>query len=147
MKKLLHSLALWLARKTYPSALTGGQWSGTAFLDAYKRNRNPTPNELLSELKNTAWTCASINAAVCASFPPRLYVSTSKNQASPRCLARSLGAAERRRLEQRFQSRNLRSATVEEVVDHPLLTLLRQVNPALTNFDLWELTELYLEVH
>jgi HK97 family phage portal protein len=36
---------------------------------------------------------------------------------------------------------------VEEVVEHPLLTLLRQVNPIHNAFDLWELTALYQEVH
>ena len=38
------------------------------------------------------------------------------------------------------------SSAVEEVASHPLLTLLRQVNPVHNAFDLWELTELYLEV-
>ena len=68
-----------------PAVLAGTQWSGTSLLDAYRRNRNPTPNELLAELKNTAWTCASINAAVCASFPPRLYVITDHGQPQPKC--------------------------------------------------------------
>ncbi|MBI3406948.1 MAG: phage portal protein [Planctomycetes bacterium] len=145
MKNLLHRLGRWLRKKAMPASLAAPVWPHA--LDVYRRHRTPTPTELLSELKNTAWTCASINAAVCASFPPRLYVSTAKDQASPRCLTRSLGAAERRRLEHRFQSCSLKSATVEEVVDHPLLTLLRQVNPIHNSFDLWELTELYLEVH
>jgi hypothetical protein len=49
-------------RKSQPLSLAGGQWTGTSYVDAYKRNRNPTPNELQAELKNTAWTCASMNA-------------------------------------------------------------------------------------
>jgi HK97 family phage portal protein len=36
---------------------------------------------------------------------------------------------------------------VEEVNDHPLLTLLRAVNPTHNAHDLWELTTLYQEVH
>ena len=100
MKNLLHSLALWLVRKTHPGVLTGGQWSGTTYVDAYKRSRNPTPNELLAELKNTAWTCASINAAVCANFPPHLYVATHNNQPQPRCLTKNLDP----RTEQRLRS-------------------------------------------
>ena len=32
-------------------------------------------------------------------------------------------------------------------MDHPLLTLLAQVNPIHNSFDLWELTTLYQEVH
>ena len=72
----LHRFAAWLHPKAAPFAVTGNQWSGTAYVDAYQRNRNPTPNELLADLKGTAWTCASLNASVCAKFPPRLYVAT-----------------------------------------------------------------------
>jgi HK97 family phage portal protein len=39
------------------------------------------------------------------------------------------------------------AARIQEVVDHPLLTLLKQVNPIHNAFDLWELTTLYQEVH
>ena len=30
------------------------------------RSRGPTTSDLLAELHSTAWTCASLNAAVCA---------------------------------------------------------------------------------
>ena len=87
-----------LRSKAMPAVLTGGQWSGTSFIDSYRRNRAPTPNEILAELKNTAWTCASLNASVCASHPPRLYVRTQTNQARPKCLTKSLSAATENRL-------------------------------------------------
>ena len=51
MKHLLNNLAHWLYRKTMPRALMGRQWSGTNFADNYKRTRNPTPNQLMAELK------------------------------------------------------------------------------------------------
>ncbi len=149
MRSLLYRFAAWLARKTLPDALTGSQWSGTTFVDTYRRNRAPTPNELLAELKNTAWTCASINAAVCASFQPRLYVITRHNQPRPKCLTRALPP----RLEDRLRGepwlghRTKGAQTIEEVTDHPLLTLLSQVNPIHNSLDLWELTTLYQEVH
>lgn len=38
-RSLFHLLAGWLSRKTVPPALTGGQWTGTNYVDAYKRNR------------------------------------------------------------------------------------------------------------
>src|SRR5690242_15230003 len=69
--------------KAVPYALTGSQWTGTGFVDSFRRDRQPTPNELLAELKNTAWSCASINAAVCANNPPALYVVTRHNQPRP----------------------------------------------------------------
>ena len=146
MKSVMQRLLNWF-RKSMPRALaepSGGLW---ASLDAYRRHRAPTPHELLHELKNTAWTCASINAAVCASFPPKLYVVTGPGDAPPKCATRSLDAATRRSLAHKSAFRIPHSAAIEEVTSHPLLTLLRQVNPVHNAFDLLELTELYLEVH
>src|SRR6516165_10210890 len=78
-------------RKSAPAALTGRQSSGTNFIDSFKRERNPTANELMAELKNTAFTCATINAAVCASFHPRLYVATTNTvQAQARCFTKPI---------------------------------------------------------
>jgi len=145
----LARLAGWLRPKNLPPALTGAQWSGTSFVDAYRRNRNPTPNELLAELKNTAWACASINAAVCASFPPRLFVTTRPGEPRPKCLTRALPRRTDRLLRAcpHLQLHTKSADRIEEVTDHPLLTLLRQVNPVHNSFDLWELTTLYQEVH
>jgi HK97 family phage portal protein len=149
MKSLLSRLGRWLRAKAAPRPLAGTQWFGPGSIDAYRRRRPPTPAELQLELKNTAWTCASINAAVCASFPPRLYVATGRHQAEPRCLTRALAPETVSRLRDaaHLAPHLARAAAIEEVVDHPLLTLLRQVNPFINSFDLWELTELYLEVH
>jgi HK97 family phage portal protein len=132
--------------KAGPFALTGNQWSGTSYVDAYQRNRQPSPNELLAELKGTAWTCASINASVCASFPPRLYVATHEGQSAPKCLTAPLRKDREEQLRSRLRLRG-KAAQLEEVLDHPLLTLLQQTNPFLNSFDLWELTTLYQEVH
>jgi HK97 family phage portal protein len=44
-------------------------------------------------------------------------------------------------------TRITKAARLEEVLEHPLLTLLEQVNPVHNAFDLWELTTLYQEVH
>jgi HK97 family phage portal protein len=146
---LLHRLAIWLSAKTMPASLLGPQWSGTSFVDAYRRNRNPTPNELLAELKGAAWTCASINASVCAGFPPRLYVTTQRDQPEACCPTKRLEPRTETRLRraEHLPSHVRKALKIEEVLDHPLLTLLRQVNPVHNAFDLWELTQLYLEVH
>jgi HK97 family phage portal protein len=143
------ALAAWLSPKSVPASLTGGQWSGTSFVDAFQRNREPTANELLAELKSTTFACASINASVCAAHPPRLYVAThDAAQAEARCLKRTLDPGEDARLRRLtyLPPRITKAARLEEVLDHPLLTLLRQVNPVHNSFDLWELTTLYQEV-
>ena len=139
----------WLRPKAMPSVLTGSQWSGTNFVDAYRRNRNPTANELIGELKGTAWTCASLNAAICASFPPRLFVATRKGEARPKCLTRPVSrkCLQRLRSDPHLEVHTRAADSVEEVRQHPLLDLLAQVNPTHNAFDLWELTTLYQEVH
>jgi hypothetical protein len=98
MPSILQRIARWLLGKSAPPALEGPQWFGPFSIDAYRRQRPPTAAELLSELKNTAWTCASINAAACASFPPKLYVSTGAGQAPPRARTRRLDSETNSRL-------------------------------------------------
>jgi HK97 family phage portal protein len=145
----LSRLVHWLRSKNAPASLTGNQWTGTSFLDSFQRNRQPNANDLLAELKGTAWTCATLNASVCATYPPRLYVATHPGQPQPRCLRRALPVAieNRLRTSPSLPPRITKAAQLEEVLDHPLLTLLQKVNPVHNAFDLWELTTLYLEVH
>ena len=94
----LTRLACWLRPKAVPAAVAAGAARGSTFVDAYRKHREPTQKQLLEELKNTAWSCASINAAVCASFPPKLYAGTRPGEARPRCLTRPLSRAQERGL-------------------------------------------------
>src|SRR5262249_3169449 len=143
------AVANWLRPKAMPASLAGNPWTGSTYVDAFKRSRQPTPNELMAELKGAAWTCASINAAVCASFPPKLYVTTHAGQPAAKCPVKDLEPAVERRLRShpRLPAATTKARQLQEVLDHPLLTLLRQVNPTHNSFDLWELTTLYQEVH
>ncbi len=145
MASLLHRVAMWLARKTAPEAIRLIGSDRPSFIDAYRRVRAPTALDLLGELKNTAYACATLNASVCASYPPRLYVSSLPGDPEPRCLTRRLAPGERKALATRLGQKM--TEHVEEVVEHPLLTLLRAVNPTHNAHDLWELTTLYQEVH
>ncbi|MBI3821447.1 MAG: phage portal protein, partial [Planctomycetes bacterium] len=142
MKQLLHRFARWLMRKTV--SRPSGPPPDDGFVDLFHPRREPTPAQLVAELKSTAWTCATINASVCASMPPRLFVASAVGQAAPRCATRQLEPAFAKQLQSSRPT--LAARVVEEVVDHPLLTLFRQVNATHNSFDLWELTELYLEV-
>jgi HK97 family phage portal protein len=142
-------LACWLHPKGMPPVLAGGQWAGTAYTDAYHRQRAPTPNELMAELKGAAWTCASINASVCASFPPKLYAATRPGEPAPRCRSRAVARKTEERL-RRCPSWSVYTRAAQhlvEVTEHPLLALFDHANPFHNAFDLWELTTLYLEVH
>lgn len=145
----LTRLAGWLRRKAIPAAVAAGAARGSTFLDAYRKHREPTQKQLLEELKNTAWSCASINAAVCASFPPKLYVTTGRGQRAPKCLTKALAheVEARLRAAPHLAAHTHGAQAIEEVVEHPLLALLRKVNTTHNAFELWELTQLYLEVH
>jgi HK97 family phage portal protein len=137
--KLLQRISRWWRRKSVED--------DESFVDLTpRRSRQPSPGELLAELKSTAWTCASLNASVCASLPPRLFVTVGPELPRPRCLTRSLDADTAFRLCGVRGARN-GAGQVEEIVDHPVLTLLHNVNALHNAFDLLELTQLSLEVH
>lgn len=133
----------WLTRKSDPVRTPDfSGWMAFAnadFIDAYRRQREPTPRELLRELKATAWACATINAASCASYAPRLYYTLREGQSLPKVKTRPTSEATRK-------AQGKTSAHVVEILDHPLLDLFQQVNPVMNSFDLWELTTLYQEV-
>jgi HK97 family phage portal protein len=141
-------VASWIAPKAMPHALTGGQWFGTNYTDLYKRNREPTANELMAELKGTAWTCASLNAAVCANYYPRLFVATHTGQAAPRAPVKNLDRRTQEWLRSRkdLPARWTKAAKLQEVTEHVLLELFASPNPFLSQYDLFELTTLYQEV-
>jgi HK97 family phage portal protein len=135
-------------QKAMPKALAGPQWSGSGWTSSGQK-RAPTNNELIAQLKATAWTCASLNAQTCATYAPKLYVATSRGQAQAKCGVRPL---ERRKELQLRSSKTLQSKladaeVVQEVIDHPLLDLLATVNPLINSFELWELTTLYQEIY
>src|SRR5262245_40755201 len=110
-----------------PAVLAAPRWGWP--LDPRARGLEPGPADLLAELRGTAWACASLNAAACASHPPRLYVVTRHGQSAPRCLTRSLAPAEIKRLRAGAEAWTRGAERVEEVTEHPLLDLLRRVNP------------------
>jgi HK97 family phage portal protein len=147
---LYRRAAAWLHRKiaVRPAWFSGASYPGW-FVDNYRHRHEPSAFDLLQELKGVAWACAAVNAAACARYPPRLYVSTAANQPAARCLTRRLSTAEEERLRSLpyLDARTKAAETITEVTSHPLLTLLQQVNPVHNQFDLWELTQLYLEFH
>src|SRR5262249_54096692 len=111
-------------------------------VDAYRRVRPPSHQELLTELKNTVWSCASINAQVVAAHVPKLYVRTRRNQKRPPVATRALTS------DTPFPRRmKAREEVIEEVTEHPVLELFESVNPVHNELDLFELEQLYLEIH
>jgi len=99
--------------------------------------RGDRPADCLAELSHTAYACAAINAAVCASYPPRLFA---RGRQARRVRTRALGADERLKLAVPGGA-----GEVREVIDHPLLDLLAEVNGEQDAQELWELTTLHQE--
>src|SRR5262249_11704705 len=144
----LHRLAAWVGGKARPRRDDPFEADWAGWVDLYGQLREPTGRDLLTELKNTAWACASVNAAVCASYYPRLFVATHTGQPKARCLTAPLDrkTEERIRNDRTLPVRFTKARQLEEVLDHPLLHLFTQVNAEHNAFDLWELTTLYQEV-
>jgi len=136
LAKALSRIASWVSPKSIPSPPIS---TGSTY-DTYRRRREPSPPELIRELRNAAYACATINAAVCASFPPRLYVAVGAGLAPPKCPTRPLPRHQAKALAVRFKAEQ-----VEEVTDHPILRLIAHPNSVHSGYDLLELTTLYLE--
>jgi HK97 family phage portal protein len=145
MRRTLVKLLRWLGRKM---AVPASPDSPAGFLDRYQRTRPPGNADLLQELKNTAWTCAALNAAVCASYLPRLYAATAAGEPAPRCRTRPLGrkALEQIRANPHLPPAVARAEIISEVLSHPLLDLLQRVNDEHNGYELLELTTLYQEI-
>ena len=143
----LRRLAGWVGGKS-ATPQPGPFAADAGFTDLYRRYREPTGRDLLAELKNTAWACASVNAGVCAAYYPRLFVATHAGQPQARCLTAPLDrkTEDRVRGDATLPVRFTKAARIDEVLDHPLLRLFTQVNEEHNAFDLWELTTLYQEV-
>jgi len=107
-------------------------------------NSASTDKALIAKIRGWSWTCIGRNATACAQVPLRLYKvvgSPSTQKIKSKALAPEKTAFLRTKLAERVVG----SATLEEVTDHPILGLLRNVNPNDNAYDLKELTVKYLE--
>jgi HK97 family phage portal protein len=125
-------------------------------VDIFRRQRPPTPYELVLENVNTAFSCASLNSDTFAKVPLRLYVQNRRGESRSKMSRRGdCQAVDRKRFEWLKKSRGpaLAKATeIEEVFDHPLLDLLNNPNPdsedgvGMSLHQLLKYTQLYQEV-
>src|ERR1051326_4590219 len=94
LTKLAKSLELLAALVTKAPAAPDAprQMPAYGFADHFRRIRDPRPQDLLAELKTTAYTCAVINANNVPQYKPRLYVVTRHHEPKPKCLTKALDA-------------------------------------------------------
>lgn len=92
--------------------------------------------------------CSTHNSNAVANAPMKLYVGKQKKDAKLIVKTAKID----RKIEQRLRSQaNLlsyhrKSVEMEEVLDHPFLDMLKTVNPLMSRFDLWDATQLWLEL-
>lgn len=106
-------------------------------------------DKMIAAYSSWAYKCASLNASSVAQIPLRLYVSrpakgkmvkqinhTDVNAKTYDCYLRN----------KRLGNYIIKETEIEEVLDHPFLELMKNVNPWRNSFDLKYETELFLEL-
>lgn len=120
------------------------------YLDSFNTVRRPWTFELIHAYKRIIYTCANINAHAVAQVPLTLFVGTKKNQPKPKCETRPINGRTSKFLSRNEATRDYtkRFLEIEEVVEHPVLDLLKSPNEAdgFGKFKLRALTQLYMEV-
>ncbi|MBU6428251.1 MAG: phage portal protein, partial [Cyanobacteria bacterium REEB65] len=112
----------------------GYAWTGgPSYVDAFGARRAPTPPQLVEAYKSLIYFCVEVIAKRVQRNPLRLYVASGGRLARPRslCSPRPLTRTLDRHVRSRdWLPRNLASAErIEEVTEHPFLTLLDHPDP------------------
>lgn len=100
---------------------------------------------LLRANRSWVYVCAGKNACRVASQPLRLYATTSVGQPALRAPHRPLKGAELEAVRKTLRP-SLKRCEVAEIQEHPVLDLLDYVNELMGKFELFELTELDMEL-
>lgn len=115
------------------------------------KGKTYTYDEIMMEYKSWVYACSNINAAGVASTPLRLYATTSYGQSNKYLHNhRVLSSKEVKELSNRASYKALSKITpsveVVEVVDHPLLDLLRKFNDDRNYYESIEGTSISLDM-
>ncbi|RKY10364.1 MAG: hypothetical protein DRP56_01255 [Planctomycetota bacterium] len=112
------------------------------FLNIFGWNPAKNPEVLIRKVKGWAYTCINRNAMACSQIPLRLYrIKGVKGKAQVIPVKKKKQAFLRQKLAERVAG----AYELEEVTDHPILDLLRQVNPYQNAFDLKNQSFQFLE--
>jgi HK97 family phage portal protein len=106
------------------SAYGGG---GSAWVDYFRTRRAPLPTDLVEAYKGLCYACTDKNANGVARVPLRLYATTGSGQGRPKCLTRPVTKSAQARLRSTI-AKAARADEIEEVIEHPLLDLMAEVN-------------------
>jgi len=147
LKRAVQLASCFVMSKEAPPALASTTSTGFS-VDDFGNIRKPTIAKQIAAYRGVVYTLANTNATVASSNPMRLYVTTSGTQEKARCATSPINAKTATFLQSnKATALRMRSAdNVEEVTDHPVLDLLREVNHVLNAFNLSELSYLAQEL-
>jgi HK97 family phage portal protein len=116
---------------------------GSDFMSTFSWKPAKNPATLINKVKGWSYVCIDKNASACAQVPLRLYKvkGTSNGNLKTAPVDKTKDLYLRTKLAERIPG----SAELEEVVDHPMMELLRKVNPHTNGYDLKDITFRYLE--
>jgi len=144
LKAAGRSLARFLERRRFVAAAVIWPWE--------TEQGRVQPQDYSSQVgayKSWVYSCVSRNANTAAAVPLRLYVARSRDASGAgRFAAKAVQPERRLRLEQNagLGPWLSKASEIEELVEHPFLRLLRQVNPFMNRFGLWQTTLTFLEL-
>lgn len=107
-------------------------------------------DSLVNAYKSWVYVCSNINSTAVASNPIRLFVAKPKKTMKSMFMTKAVSAKTLDFMSKNAGIMSLRcvktAEDIEEVVEHPWLDLLTSVNSQTNRFDLWQLTQLFLEL-
>lgn len=107
-------------------------------------------NSLIQAYRNWVYVCANKNATAVASVPLKLYVAKQAKTKIRGYPAKSVTKEKDVFLRSNPTLNDLdcvrKAVEIEEILEHPFLQLMRNVNNFMNSFTLWEMTELYQEL-
>lgn len=112
---------------------------------------SPVPSDddqqaLIASYAGWVYACANKNAVRVAAQPLKLYATTSTGESQLKCVHRAVDKKVDERVRKALPPHRQKAATVDEVLDHPLLDLLVRVNENQGQFELFELTQVSMEL-
>jgi HK97 family phage portal protein len=141
--KLINGIKDFVALINRATMGTGGTWGvggGYWGRDEWGTFKIPTSFHLVNEYKGITYACSNINARAMAASKFKLYVKTTKTQPKPRVATAPVSNLKVKAMA------TLGGYDVQEVLEHPFLTLLNHPCDDMDGFTLLELTTLYQEM-
>jgi len=106
------------------------------------------PDQLIAHYTSWVYACANKNAVATAQVPLRLYGKKRRSGLKFKCLTRAVPKEKKDWLfkQPQLMTKLADAVDVEEIIEHPFLDLLANVNPFMNSFELFEYWTLYQEL-